>query len=333
MYNQELAERNLPSKNGFPDIVSKLNRGIKDIFCWGDVVWMGAIGNDHNHSEEITLNQLYCYSLTMLRNLLPEKIKNNLLERTLQSIPIEHSIDKTTSNFEPVGGSSLTRVYRVISANEKYFTLGISKESTDERNKQKIFAMAKWLQQDFHKVNSLFNSTDIIIPSQQYATYLDNNGEWRYLFIRDYIPSPIRDIFQFSNNELVEILRADQRVAKQVTQFLDITEKNIHFVLNEELDLLGHHNLCLATINNRKELVLLDAHTRGPNCEKGVKYQRKIRARIDFLINILQMSKSWFSYTFLNTAIKLSILTIAINNFPTCPDYCWDITKQPTTRI
>ncbi|MFH1244518.1 MAG: hypothetical protein V1487_03035 [bacterium] len=284
----ELTTRTLSEAKLLPNIISKLRRDFIDIYCWGDTVWMGNFGNNANFSEPLTLGQMYRKGLATIRDLLPTTIKRNLLENTLQSLPIARS----KQGIEPIGGSSSTRVYRVIMDNRMHYTIGISKESADTQNKKTIFSRVTWLQRDYYRVREMYQPSKVLIPDQQYAVFQDNYNRWRYLFVRDYVPSPIRDIFQVSIDEISAILRDNPHVKEQVNGFLTISNDNERFVLTEQLDLLGHHNLCLATINGEPNLVFLDAHTRELRNEKDNYHRQQIRARLKHLAQAVQKANS-----------------------------------------
>lgn len=243
-------------------LADKFAHAVERVFVLGDTPEEGAVRHALNAimTRPIAKGELVRSALTVVRHLLPKSLKVKFYSRVFDKFPLELPRKNGYRGLEKLGSGGVNTVYLLNRGNGPSFAVGTNRVGfSDQESAQKY---AQYQQADFDHINEMYNSIPGLVPLERQIIYTDQNDKPNVMFIREFVPGPLRDIFKIPIQQLSRIVQANPDFAGQLRQFLEISDKNREFVLGQQLDLLGDDNLSVVGGPGQEKLVLLDPHTR-----------------------------------------------------------------------
>lgn len=199
------------------------------------------------------------FGLTVIYNGLPNSIKKSLQEQAFEKIPLNIPETSDYRVMERLGSGGMNIVYFFSPHENGSFSVGLKRRGFDTAEEAWKFAKTQKLEYEYFR--DMYKSIPDLVPEENQVVYRNYKNEASVMFVREYVPEPLRDIFMIPKEELENIIISNGRFRDQLLKFVTVSMENLGVVINEELDILGDKNLAVVGERGKERLVLLDPHT------------------------------------------------------------------------
>lgn len=258
------------------EISNKAKNVAGSIFFFGDTVTTDQL--KYAISEGCLTKKLIVRAgLSAIYSILPQKTKENLLKRPFDNSPIKFDDNQNGLSPEKIGSGSTNVVY-LLKDGEKYYALSIYKYVFNDTSSAIQYAKRQESEYKFYR--EMYREIPDLILDESYIVYKRYDKISSVMFMREFIDGPIRDVFSIGRKELDNVLDANVDLEHQFNVFVKITMKNVDYIENVQLDILGQRNLSIAGPAGQERLVLMDPHDKLCKTDKS---KKRIHDRISYL--------------------------------------------------
>lgn len=227
-------------------------------------------------SRPIAKGVLLRSCLTVIQKLLPSDLKSELRQKVFAKAPFEIPQTSGYRVLEKLGFGGVNSVYLLKSGvSGSSYAVGMRRISFGDQKSALGYASRQ--QRQYEHIKRLYSQVPELVVSENHIVFSDHKNRPSVLFIREFVPGPLRDIFQIGERELSRIVSENQTFNYQLTKFVEISTGNEKFVVSEQLDLLGENNLGVVGEKGKERLILLDPHTTDSGKTENRSVQIKIR--------------------------------------------------------
>lgn len=263
---------------------NKTARLAREVFILGDVPNRNQI-KEVLSAKSSSKRFLIKAGLALIYNNLPEDLRSRLHEKLFEKLPLHIKGEGEYRILEKIGSGSTNSVYLLSNRDKKSYALAQSKLSFRDTSSALRFSERQKLEYEYFK--RIFKDIPGLIQRESYAIYERDDGASSVMFIREFVPGPLKDIFDIPKDELNKLLTNNQLLSNQLTKFVEISIKNKNVIVGEQLDILGNNNLAIAGEKGNERLILLDPHTRVNKISFA---EKKINDRLEYLKDIVSIS-------------------------------------------
>lgn len=241
----------------------KLRLDVERILVLGDTNNKGGIAGlkETLSKRPIPERELLTIALEMIAGRLPGSLNNRLhaLAFTYAPLDIPYFNGNNYRLLERIGAGGVNTVYLLNTREGNSWAMGIRKEYF--LTLAQAQAYAKEQETDYTDVKKIYSTQKNLIPEEFRVIYETHSGYPNVMFFRKFVPGPIKDIFSYNNKGLVELLQRNNKLRGQLSEFVNTSTKNMRWIAQNNLDLLGTNNLVIAGDMGTENLVLLEPHT------------------------------------------------------------------------
>lgn len=188
-----------------------------------------------------------------------------------------------------IGGGGECNVYKLYSLDPLRPSLVIKIDQFITRSTDKLLNRAKEVRNEYEEKKEWYRELPELIPDEYHFIGKSPRGGKKALFtIQEFLGNAgeMRDIFRgISKENLVEVLRNDQKLQEDFRKFVGITLQHAE-EKDETIDTLGDKNLALIQKEDRVSLVFLDPHVIKRPTE-NTKERARIQADLDYLRDVI----------------------------------------------
>ncbi|MFH1899345.1 MAG: hypothetical protein ABIJ82_02650 [Patescibacteria group bacterium] len=288
------------TRDGIGEKIEKAKDRVEDVFVLGDVQTKNLSQIIKEGIEEGWPSELdvLAFGLTVIYNGLPNSIKKGLQGRSFEKIPLDIPEIDDYRVMKRLGSGGTNIVYFYSSHEGNSFSVGLKRKGFNTA--EEAWKFAKTQKQEYEYFRNMYKNIPNLIPEENQVVYKDRRSEPSVMFVREYVPEPLKDIFKIPKEELENIIISNSEFRDQLLKFVTISLENSNVILNEELDILGDKNLAVAGERGRERLILLDPHT-------VLTKKPEIRSRIE---NRLSQLREILTENSINLAIPMSIYQV-----------------------
>lgn len=271
-----------PSTEPVPGYYQKLTETISQVFVLGDTPSEGLARHliEIFNSRPISKGELLRTGLSFVRQFMPRSIKLGIQEKVFTNMPLDIPKPEGYRVLERLGSGGVNTVYLLNSEKGKSYSIGMRRRGFKDPNTAWEYAREET--REYKVVNNIYRELPGLIPRESQVVFTDFKEQPSVMFVREFVPGPLRDIFAIGKKELLTILSSNPDFKDQLLKFVSLSDKNADFVIGNQLDLLGKYNLSVAGEKGKENLILLDPHTREPAYRTSEKAD-EIRQRLNYL--------------------------------------------------
>jgi hypothetical protein len=223
--------------------------------------------------------------LALIYNNLSEDTKNKLHEKAFENLPLDIQKIGGYRVLNKIGFGGMNSVYLLSDGNEKSYSVSLYKRGFKDAASARSFVEEQ--KQEYEYFKDMYKEIPDLVQKESYVIYERHDGVPSVMFIREFIPGPLRDIFYTSKEELSRMFKGNQYLMDQLLKFTTISMQHKDVVLDKGLDLLGIDNLAIAGKVGEERLVFLDPHTIDI-IGKRPELRQKICERLQYLQQIVE---------------------------------------------
>ncbi|MBU0535181.1 hypothetical protein KKC62_03350 [Patescibacteria group bacterium] len=261
--------------------IDKLKDTTEGIFILGDVQTksLTQILKESVEDKQLHRREILSFGLSLIYNGLPNSTKKILQEQALEKTPLDIPKINEYRVMERLGSGGMNIVYFFSPHEGKSFSVGLKRRGFDTEKEAGKFAKAQKTEYEYFR--DMYKDVPNLIPEENQVLYRNYKNEISLMFVRKYVPEPLRDFFKIPREELENIIISNREFRDQLLKFATISLENSDTILNEELDILGDKNLAVTGEKGKEKLILLDPHT-------ILAKKPEIRSRIENRLNQLK---------------------------------------------
>ena len=219
--------------------------------------------------------------LTSVRNALPKDLVTRRHEKLFAHMPIDIPDTAEGRTLKKIGSGYINTVYLLEGQGSASWAIGVRRSGFETSSSAWDYAIGQ--QRDYEKIKGMFSHIPQLIPNEWRILYDRHDGKPGVMFFREFVEGPIRDVFDFSKEELQARIGNNPNLNSQMTGFSTVCMENID---DYPVDLFGKNNLVITGSSGSERLVLLEPHTCDSNPSPETK--QEIHDKIVYLNQIIK---------------------------------------------